>query len=60
MYNIFFYIVLLLFSIYTFLKAFAYAKYEKNEQNNKSGAIAIIVFSTLSIILSNIFVLLNQ
>ena len=60
MYNLLFYIVLLLFSIYVFLKVLAYAKYEKEEQNNKSGAIALIVFSALTIIFSHFFVLLNQ
>ena len=60
MYNLFFYLVLFLFSIFVFLKTLSYAKYEKDTQNNKSGAIAIVIFSALSIILSNFFVLINK
>ncbi len=60
MYNLFFYFVLLLFSIYSFIRAISYAKYEINAEKNKSGAIFLIVFSTFSIIISHIFVLLNQ
>ena len=39
MYNLFFYFVLFLFSIFVFLKTIAYAKYEKDIQNTKIGDI---------------------
>ena len=59
MYNLFYYIVLLIYSIYVFINIIAYSIYEIKEQNNKSGAIAIIAFSAFVIILCNIFVLIN-
>ena len=60
MYNLFFYFVVLLFSIYTLLKNISYAKYEIQAQNNKSGAIASIAFTALSIILTHTLILLND
>ena len=57
MYNLFFFFVIIIFSAYTFIKTLAYAKYEKDSQNNKSGAIALIAFSAFSIILSCILVM---
>ena len=60
MYNLFYYFVLFIFSIYVLLKTIAYAKYEKDSQNNKSGAIVLLLFSTLSILLCNYYVLLDQ
>ena len=60
MYNLFYYFVLFIFSIYVLLKTIAYAKYEKDSQNNKSGAIVLLLFSTISILLCNYYVLLDQ
>ena len=60
MYNLFFYLVLFLFSAYVLISTIAYAKYEITTNKNKIGAIALISFSIISIILSNFFVLLNQ
>lgn len=59
MYNLFFYFVLLLFSLYVFIKVIAYAKYEIKEEKNKGGAIALLIFSTFSIIICHIYVLIN-
>ena len=60
MYNLFYYFVFFLFSIFVLIKTISYAKYEKNVEKNKSGAIALIIFSTLTIISCSIIVLLNQ
>ena len=60
MYNLFLYFVLFLFSIYTFIKIVFYAKYEKTTNNNRVGAIVLIAFTLFSIIISSVFVLLNQ
>ena len=59
MYNLFYYFVLLLYSVYVFINIISYAIYEIKEQNNKSGAISIIAFSAFVIILCNIIVLIN-
>ena len=59
-YNLFFYFVIVIFSIYSFIKILAYAKYEKDVENNKSGAIAIIVFSAISFIFGCFFAILDQ
>ena len=59
MYNLFFYFVLFLFSIYIFLKVIYYAKYEINVEKNKGGAIALLIFATFSIIICHVFVLLS-
>lgn len=43
-----------LFSIYVLLKTIYYGIYEIKQENNKSGGIVVITFSTLVIIFSNI------
>ena len=48
MVDIFFNSLFIIFSIYVLLKTIFYALYEIKTQENKSGGIAIIVFSLLS------------
>ncbi len=60
MYNLFFYLVIILFSIYSFIKVLFYAKYEIEVENNKSGAIAMIAFSAISLIIGCFFVIIDQ
>lgn len=43
-----------LFTIYFLLKAIYYGIYEIKQENNKTGGIIVITFSTLVILFSNI------
>lgn len=54
MINYFIYVLLIFFSIYAFIQVLSYAIYEIKELKNKSGGIAIIVFSLFTIILANV------
>ena len=47
MVDIFFNFLFIIFSIYVLLKTIFYALYEIKTQENKSGGIAIIVFSII-------------
>lgn len=52
-------IVILLVSIFIFLKTLFYGIYEWKEQNNKSGSIVIILIAIISLILPSILVSLR-
>lgn len=59
MVNVFEYLLFILFTIYIFIKALAYAIYEIKVEKNKFGGISIIFVSLSVCILSNIVLLLN-
>ncbi len=54
MVDIFYRVLFLLFSIFVLLKSVFYALYEIKSQNNKSGGIAVIVFSVLVLVFANV------
>lgn len=53
MINYFFNFLFFIFSIFVLLKSVFYALYEIKSQDNKSGGIAVIVFSVIVIVLAN-------
>lgn len=53
MLNYFFNFLFFIFSIFVLLKSVFYALYEIKSQDNKSGGIAVIVFSVIVIVLAN-------
>ena len=59
MVNIFFHFLFLVFSLYVFLKTVFYALYEIKTQSNKSGGVAVIVFTVIVLIFANIVVFLK-
>lgn len=59
MINYFFNFLFFIFSIFVLLKSVFYALYEINSQDNKSGGIAVIVFSVIVLVLANIVVFLK-
>ncbi len=59
MLSIIYHLIFLFASIYIFLKLIGYAIYEINTQNNKYGGIAIISFSLVVVIFSNVMVWIN-
>lgn len=59
MLNYFFNFLFFIFSIFVLLKSVFYALYEIKSQNNKSGGIAVIVFSVIVIVLANVVVFLK-
>ena len=52
-------IIVLIFSIYVFIKSVAYGMFEYTQNNNKSGAIIIYILSTISLIAPNILIYLR-
>lgn len=52
-------IVILLVSIFIFLKTLFYGIYEWKEQNNKSGSIVIILIAIISLIFPSVLVSLR-
>ena len=59
MLNYFFNFLFFIFSIFVLLKSVFYALYEIKSQDNKSGGIAVIVFSVIVIVLANVVVFLK-
>lgn len=59
MFNILYHAFFIIFSFMALLKAIYYGIYEINTIKNKNGGIAVICFSTLSIIFVNIVSFLN-
>ena len=59
MINYFFNFLFFIFSIFVLLKSVFYALYEIKSQDNKSGGIAVIVFSVVVLVLANIVVFLK-
>lgn len=59
MINYFFNFLFFIFSIFVLLKSVFYALYEIKSQDNKSGGIAVIVFSVIVLVLANIVVFLK-
>ena len=58
MVNIFYRFLFLIFSIFVLLKSIFYALYEIKTQDNKSGGIAVIWFTIVVLIFTNIVVFL--
>ena len=50
MVNIIYDFLFLIFSIFVLLKLFFYAIYEIKTQNNKSGGVAVIVFTVIVLV----------
>ena len=59
MVNIFFNFLFIIFSIYVLLKTIFYALYEIKTQENKSGGIAIIVFSIIILTFATLFIFIK-
>ena len=59
MINYFFNFLFFIFSIFILLKSVFYALYEIKSQDNKSGGVAVIVFSVIVIVLANVVVFLK-
>lgn len=59
MINYFFNFLFFIFSIFVLLKSVFYALYEIKFQDNKSGGVAVIVFSVIVIVLANVVVFLK-
>lgn len=54
--NLIYHFTFIVVSIFILIKTIFYGIYEINSENNKSGGIAIICFSVLVVIFSNIIV----
>ena len=59
MINYFFNFLFFIFSIFVLLKSVFYALYEIKSQDNKSGGVAVIVFSVIVLVLANVVVFLK-
>lgn len=59
MVNIFYHFLFFVFSIFVLLKSVFYALYEIKTQDNKSGGIAVICFTIVVLIFTNIVVFLK-
>ena len=59
MINYFFNFLFFIFSIFVLLKSVFYALYEIKSQHNKSGGVAVIGFTIVVLVFSNIVVFLK-
>ena len=59
MVDIFFNFLFIIFNIYVLLKTIFYDLYEIKTQENKSGGIAIIVFSIIILTFATLFIFLK-
>ena len=59
MVNIFYHFLFFVFSIFVLLKSVFYALHEIKSQDNKSGGIAVICFTIVVLIFTNIVVFLK-
>lgn len=57
--NFIYHFTFIVVTIFILIKTISYGLYEINNQNNKSGGIAVICFSILVIIFTNILVYLR-
>lgn len=57
--NFLFYIVFIITTVFILVKTISYGLYEINTENNKSGGIAIIGFSILVIVFTNVMVFIR-
>lgn len=55
--NFLFYIVFIITTVFILVKTIFYGLYEINTENNKSGGIAVICFSILVVVFTNVTVL---
>lgn len=58
--NLIYHFTFIVVSIFILIKTIFYGIYEINSENNKSGGIAVICFSVLVVIFSNIIVFLDN
>lgn len=54
--NFLFHFIFIIITVFILIKTIFYGIYEINTENNKSGGIAIICFSVLVVVFSNIIV----
>lgn len=59
MVNIFYHFLFLIFSVFVLLKSVFYALYEIKTQENKSGGVAVIVFTIIVLVFANVVVFLK-
>lgn len=59
MVNIFYHFLFLIFSVFILLKSVFYALYEIKTQDNKTGGVAVIVFTVIVLVFANIVVFLK-
>lgn len=59
MLNLFYHLVFLIFTIYVLIQSISYALYEIRQEKNLLGGKFVIIFSTISVIFSNIVVWQN-
>lgn len=59
MINYFFNFLFFIFSIFVLLKSVFYALYEIKTQDNKSGGVAVIIFSVVVLVIANVVVFLK-
>ena len=59
MINNFFNFLFFIFSIFVLLKSVFYALYEIKTQDNKSGGVAVIIFSVVVLVIANVVVFLK-
>lgn len=59
MINIFYHFLFFIFSVFVLLKSVFYALYEIKTQDNKSGGVAVIVFSVIVLVFANVVVFLK-
>lgn len=59
MVNIFYHFLFLIFSVFVLLKSVFYALYEIKTQDNKTGGVAVIVFTVIVLVFANVVVFLK-
>lgn len=59
MFNLFYHILFLLFTIYVLIQSVSYSLYEIKHEENKLGGSIVILFSIFSVVFSNIMVWQN-
>ena len=59
MVNIFYHFLFLIFSVFVLFKSVFYALYEIKTQDNKTGGVAVIVFTVIVLIFTNVVVFLK-
>ena len=59
MVNIFYHFLFFIFSVFVLLKSVFYALYEIKTQDNKTGGVAVIVFTVIVLVFANVVVFLK-
>ena len=54
--NFLYHFIFIVISVFVLIKTIFYGLYEINSQNNKTGGIAVICFSILCVVFSNVIV----